>query len=61
MSRFRGFQSIKVLTGKYEGLVGSVVECRDDTEMVKVEIQGMQNDLLINKTGWFKFVQVEEL
>lgn len=60
-NRFRRFQSVKILTGKYAGLAGSVLECRDSTSMVKVEIQGMLNDVVIDEVVWLKFEQVDAL
>lgn len=61
MSKFINFQSVKVLTGKYAGMAGSVVECRDALGRVKLEIQGVQDDVAVNKMVWFKFEQVEIL
>lgn len=61
MSKFINFQSVKVLTGKYAGMAGSVVECHDTHGRVKLEIQGVQDDVAVNKMVWFKFEQVEIL
>ncbi len=60
-NRFRRFQSVKILTGKYAGLAGSVLECRDGTSMVKLEIQGTLNDVVIDEAVWLKFEQVDAL
>jgi len=61
MSQFNGNQPVKINTGKYEGLVGSCIESRDDTEMVKLQIVGVNKGVEVNETTWLKYAQCEAL
>jgi len=49
----------RIVTGKYAGLMGSVIEHREETEMVKVKIEGLHQGEEINVEPWMKEIQVE--
>lgn len=51
-------KSVKILTGKYAGLVGVVEEVRENGQ-VRVNIQGVANGQPINALVWLKAAQLE--
>lgn len=57
--KFKGLQAVKILTGKYATAVGTVLDARDQTMMVKVSIQGVINDVVVDEVVWLKYSQVE--
>jgi transcription antitermination factor NusG len=59
MHKFNAHKSVRILTGKYAKAVGEVIECRDETKMVKVRITGCLNNVPVDVVDWFQFVQVE--
>lgn len=56
---FKPHQSLKIKTGKFAGLTGTVMECNEDEQKVLLEIKGVSNDVSIDETRWFNFQQVE--
>lgn len=54
-------QTVKILTGKYQGGAGVVLEDREETGMVKVSISGFINGEPVNGEFWLKKSQVELL
>lgn len=61
MSNFRIHNAVKVLTGKYAGLVGSVTKINQEKKTVKVLFQGSFNNEVIDTEVYFKFEQLEAL
>lgn len=61
MSKFYVHSSVKILTGKYAGLVGAVIHADDEKQSIKVLFQGTFNDAPIDKEVAFKYAQVEAL
>lgn len=61
MSKFTVHHSAKVLTGKYENLVGTVTKSNDETQKVELLFDGVINDKPVTMKKWFTYSQVEAM
>ena len=59
MSNLRVHASVKVLTGKYADLVGSVIAIDQEKKTLTVAFVGVFNGEVINTKNAYKFEQVE--
>lgn len=49
----------RIVSGKYAGLMGSVIEHRQQTSMVLIHIEGLHQGEAIKGEFWLKVSQVE--
>ncbi|MEH0165584.1 KOW motif-containing protein [Roseateles microcysteis] len=57
MQKFRPHEAVKVRSGKYQGLVGTVVDVRPSS--VQVHIAGVVDGESIDAQPWLKPAQLE--
>lgn len=57
--KWRPHEAARVKSGKYEGLVGTVAETRDETGMVRVLIEGVRAGATLAALVWLKAGQLE--
>lgn len=57
--KWRPHEAARVKSGKHAGMVGTVVEARDETGMVRVSIDGVRDGEKIAALVWLKAGQLE--
>lgn len=56
---FKPHEAARIKVGKHVGLVGSVIEVRPETGMVKIKIDGVWNDEPISLEKWMAAKNLE--
>lgn len=57
--QWRPHEAARIKSGKHAGTVGTVVEARPETGMVRVEVQGVRNGEAVDARVWLKAGQLE--
>lgn len=54
-----GGHAVRVISGKYADLVGTVEEVSEDGEKYRIDIQGVKEDEPVSVNRWFPVSQLE--